>query len=62
MAEHLEGGFRLRIAWHEGRPIAGSVVLLATNGHYTRGAMDRELASPLCANTAWRSVVNCPWW
>jgi hypothetical protein len=50
MADHLDGGFRLRIAWHKGRPVAGSVVLMGVNAHYTRGAMDRELAGPLCAN------------
>jgi lipid II:glycine glycyltransferase (peptidoglycan interpeptide bridge formation enzyme) len=42
---------RLWVAWHDGRPAAGILVLQGEhNAHYTRGAMDREVAGPTRAN------------
>jgi hypothetical protein len=47
----LQGMARLWIAWHNGQPAAGILVLQgAHNAHYTRGAMDREVAAPTRAN------------
>jgi hypothetical protein len=42
MAAALGDGFRLWLAYDDGVPVAGIVVLLGHNAHYTRGAMDRE--------------------
>jgi hypothetical protein len=42
MAAALGDAFRLWLAYEDGVPVAGIVVLLGRNAHYTRGAMDRE--------------------
>jgi hypothetical protein len=50
MAQVLGQGCRLWVAWHQGCPVASLIVLQGTNAHYTRGAMDKNLAGPLHAN------------
>ena len=42
MADGLGDRFRLWMAWTDGEPVAGAIVLLGRSSHYTRGAMDRE--------------------
>ncbi|WDZ80773.1 GNAT family N-acetyltransferase (plasmid) [Ensifer adhaerens] len=44
MATHLGEGFRLYVARIKGRPVAGILVLLHHQAHYTRGAIDEGLA------------------
>jgi hypothetical protein len=44
MAEHLGDRFRLWMAWQDGEPVAGSIVLHGNTAHATRGAMDKEPA------------------
>lgn len=58
IAAHLEGGCRQWVARHDGRPVASIIVLFGTNVHYTRGAMDKELAGPLRANDLlmWKAI------
>jgi lipid II:glycine glycyltransferase (peptidoglycan interpeptide bridge formation enzyme) len=46
----LDGASRLWVAWVGGRPAAAILVLRGANAHYTRGAMDAELAGPARAN------------
>ena len=47
----LGGAARLWVAWHEGRPAAGIIVVQGEhNAHYFRAAMDREVAAPTKAN------------
>ena len=69
MASHLDGGFRLWIAWHRQRPVAAILVLQGTNAHYTRGAMDKALAGPCHANSILHAaaiedacVSGCDWY
>jgi Acetyltransferase (GNAT) domain len=50
ISRRLDGGCRLWVARHEGRPVASIIVLFGVNVHHTRGAMDKELASPVRAN------------
>jgi hypothetical protein len=50
LAEAMGDGFRLWLARHEGQAVAAILVLQDTNAHYTRGAMNEELAGPLSAN------------
>ena len=50
MAEVLGERFRLWLAWEDGRPIAGAIVLLGNTAHGTRGAIDRERAAPTRAS------------
>jgi hypothetical protein len=50
MAEILGDRFRLWLAWEDGRPIAGSIILLGNTAHGTRGAIDRERAAPTRAS------------
>jgi Acetyltransferase (GNAT) domain len=50
ISRHLDGGCRQWVARHDGRPVASIIVLFGVNAHYTRGAMDKELAGPLRAN------------
>lgn len=50
MAKHLGSAFRLWVAWHQGEPAAAILVLQGTNAHYTRGAMNIDLAGPTRAN------------
>ena len=40
----------LWLAWEDGTPIAGSIVLLGNTAHGTRGAIDRERAGPTRAS------------
>lgn len=65
MAEHLGKGFCQFVAFHEARPVASIIVLVSpgSTAHYTRGAMDLELASPVRASqllqaTAIRHAVD----
>jgi hypothetical protein len=41
---------RIWVASLDGRPAAAILVLVGANAHYTRGAMDRQLAAPTRAN------------
>jgi len=50
MARALPSSFRLYLAVHDGRPVAGIIVFLATGTRYTNGAMIKELAGPVRAN------------
>jgi hypothetical protein len=50
MVERLDGGARVWVAYVAERPAAAILVLQGTNAHYTRGAMDVELAGPARAN------------
>jgi Acetyltransferase (GNAT) domain len=60
---------RVSIAWAQGRPAAGLIVLQGRNAHYTRGAMDYELAAPTYASTGlqWKAICDavdagCSWY
>ncbi len=46
----LGDGCRTWVAWHDDRPAASLLVLQDHNSHYTRGAMDKDLAGPTRAN------------
>lgn len=50
LARSLGEAFSVWLAKLDGRPIAASIVLRGANAHYTRGAMDAELAGPSRAN------------
>jgi lipid II:glycine glycyltransferase (peptidoglycan interpeptide bridge formation enzyme) len=50
MARHLGSAFRLWVAWHGSEPAAAILVLLGANAHYTRGAMNIDVAGPTRAN------------
>jgi hypothetical protein len=50
MAEKLGGLCRFWVASYHGQPAAGILVLYGQNAHYTRGAMDRDVANPTRAN------------
>jgi hypothetical protein len=50
IAERTAGGTSIWIARHCGEPVAAIVVLRGPNDHYTRGAMNKELAGPTRAN------------
>jgi Acetyltransferase (GNAT) domain len=50
LAQSLGESCRIWVAWHEGRPAAAILVLQGKNAHYTRGAMDKEVAGPTRAN------------
>jgi lipid II:glycine glycyltransferase (peptidoglycan interpeptide bridge formation enzyme) len=50
MAKHLGRDFCQFVAYHEGRPVASSIMLIGPAAHDTRAAMDRELAAPVRAN------------
>ncbi len=60
MADHLGDRFRLYVAYVEGRPAAGQIVLFGNTAHDTRGAMDKDLANPVRANQLlqWRAIVD----
>ena len=60
---------RVSIAWTDGRPAAGLIVLQGRNAHYTRGAMDYELAAPTAASVGlqWKAICDaadagCSWY
>ncbi len=46
LAESLGESCRIWVARADGRPAAAIIVLQGANAHYTRGAMDKELAGP----------------
>lgn len=50
IAHGLGGACRIWVARLDGRPVASIIVLVGSNAHYTRGAMDEELAGPTAAN------------
>lgn len=50
MAEALEDVCRIWVAWRDGEPAAAVIVLQGANSHYTRGAMDIDIAGPTRAN------------
>ncbi len=50
MAEQAGRLFLVGIASHDGRPVAGSILLLDRNAHYTRGAMDDRFIGKTYAN------------
>jgi len=50
MAKHLGEDFCHFVAYHDGRPVASSIMLIGPAAHDTRAAMDRELAGPVRAN------------
>jgi hypothetical protein len=50
IARHLDGGCHQYLARLDGRAIASIIVLFGGNAHYTRGAMDKDLAGPVRAN------------
>jgi hypothetical protein len=50
LALALGNSARVWVASLDGRPAAAILVLQGANAHYTRGAMDRELAAPTRAN------------
>jgi len=50
LAYRMGEGFNLWIAWFEGQPAAAILVLQGKNAHYTRGAMNKDLAGPSFAN------------
>jgi GNAT acetyltransferase-like protein len=57
LAQTLGETCRTWVAWHEGRPAAAILVLTGANAHYTRGAMDKELAGPTRANYLLHSLA-----
>lgn len=59
MADRLGGAMCVSIADVDGVPAAGNITLFGRTAHYTRGAMDRELAGPSRANhlLMWTTVV-----
>jgi len=51
IARHLGERCQVSVAWLDDRPAAAIIVLTSgTSAHYTRGAMDEELAGPSRAN------------
>jgi hypothetical protein len=50
LAQRLGDSFRLWVAWSDGQPAATILVLQGKNAHYTRGAMNKQLAGPTRAN------------
>jgi hypothetical protein len=50
IARAMPGACHVWVAWHQGRPAASILVLQGRNAHYTRGAMDKEVAGPTRAN------------
>ena len=50
LAETLGDAFTIWLASVDGRPAAAAIVLIGANAHYTRGAMDADIAGPARAN------------
>jgi lipid II:glycine glycyltransferase (peptidoglycan interpeptide bridge formation enzyme) len=50
MSKCMAGAFRLYVAFVDDEPAAASIMLIGRTAHYTRGAMDREVASRARAN------------
>lgn len=57
MAQSLGSACRTSIAWYDGRPAAGIIVLCGRNAHFTRAAMDKDLAGPSRASTLLQKVA-----
>jgi hypothetical protein len=60
---------RVSIAWIDGRAAAGLIVLQGRNAHYTRGAMDADVAARTAASTGlqWQAICDaadagCSWY
>jgi hypothetical protein len=53
----LGSACRTSIAWYDGRPAAGIIVLRGRNAHFTRAAMDKDLAGPSRASTLLQKVA-----
>jgi len=69
LPRRLGSAGRLWVAWTDGRPAAAIFVLQDANAHYTRGAMDEELAGPTRANYLLQSIAiedacraGCRWY
>jgi hypothetical protein len=52
IVDHIGPACRVSIAWCDGVPAAGTIVLHGVNAHYTRGAMDKAIAARSRANFA----------
>jgi len=50
IAQFLGDACRIWVAWFKGQPAAAILVLQGNNAHYTRGAMDKDLAGLTQAN------------
>ena len=50
LAECMGQAFNLWVAWYHEQPAAAILVLQGENAHYTRGAMNKDLAGPSYAN------------
>lgn len=57
VARSLGDACRTSIAWYDGRPAAGIIVLRGHNAHFTRAAMDKELAGPTRASSLLQKVA-----
>lgn len=57
IAERLGGSCQVSVARFHGHPVAAILVLQGRNAHYTRGAMDEELASQTQANRLLHKVA-----
>ena len=57
IAERLGGTCQVSVARFHGHPVAAILVLQGRNAHYTRGAMDEELASQTQANRLLHKVA-----
>lgn len=69
LPRRLGSAGRLWVAWTDGRPAAAIFVLQDANAHYTRGAMDEELAGRTRANYLLQSIAiedacraGCRWY
>jgi lipid II:glycine glycyltransferase (peptidoglycan interpeptide bridge formation enzyme) len=69
IAAHLGDACRTSVAWYDGRPVAGVIVLRGRNAHFTRAAMDKDLAGPTRASTLLQKVAiedacaaGCRWY
>jgi Acetyltransferase (GNAT) domain len=69
LPRRLGSAGRLWVAWTDGRPAAAIFVLQGTNAHYTRGAIDEELAGRTRASYLLQSIAiedacraGCGWY
>jgi hypothetical protein len=60
LAAELGEVMRVWVARKDGVPVAAAIVLVGTNASYTRAAMDKSLASPVCANDLlqWHAIED----
>ena len=57
LARTLGDACRVRVAWHDGQPVAATITLLGPNtADYIRGVMDKARAAPVNANDLLQSV------